>query len=416
MINLKNPLLISPQLKIAGKSQAKRGDEWWQYAVSIPKEAQNPFESNPFASTDETDSNGKRGSINKALNGQSGPVFLIGGSFADAPLTGGTRTIIVPKGFKFIFFPLLNADSNNVAEETPLTVQELRDRLAAQLNSTAEGGFVKSLNLAINRRPITSDLFAQRQQSPEPFSYTVPLGNNVLGLLGQDILNNPIEDLPFIVAGDKFSGSKTLSQLKGEVFPIVADGYLAALPSLFPGKILKTISFGGTVQFPDGTTFSPDITYNILNEVKGTDGKDRLRGTPGKDYIDGRGSNDLITGQGGDDVIVGGDGNDVIDGGWGNDELWGDGSVDRFVFKPGYGMDIIFDFELQNGEKIDISAFGFTSTDDFFNSVSISDLPTGSRPFEGTQIDFQDTVPGVDDQLILRNITSTEITGDAFII
>ena len=54
-------ILIPPEQKIAGKTQAELGNQWWQYAVSIPT---NPDPSvrkqNPFTFKDETDPRGNR--------------------------------------------------------------------------------------------------------------------------------------------------------------------------------------------------------------------------------------------------------------------------------------------------------------------------------------------------------------------
>lgn len=62
-------------------------------------------------------------------------------------------------------------------------------------------------------------------------------------------------------------------------------------------------------------------------------------------------------------------GNDVLIGGHGTDHMWGDAATvaagaltgaDTFVFGPGGGRDDINDFRQSDGDRIDVSAFGFT--------------------------------------------------------
>jgi Ca2+-binding RTX toxin-like protein len=67
-----------------------------------------------------------------------------------------------------------------------------------------------------------------------------------------------------------------------------------------------------------------------------------------------------ITGNAVDNTLLGGDGNDTLDGGAGTDILWGQTGADTFLIKTGTYLDIIADFTLGT-DKLDISAFGFTS-------------------------------------------------------
>jgi Ca2+-binding RTX toxin-like protein len=79
--------------------------------------------------------------------------------------------------------------------------------------------------------------------------------------------------------------------------------------------------------------------------LKGGSGNDVLHGGNGNDTLIGGGGNDILLGEDGNDTITGGTGNDTIEGGAGNDRMTGSGGYDTFVFRAGFGQDIITDFK-----------------------------------------------------------------------
>lgn len=90
------------------------------------------------------------------------------------------------------------------------------------------------------------------------------------------------------------------------------------------------------------------------DEIIGSDGDDRLYGHggndtlwggPGDDRLYGGEGDDRLFGEEGDDLLFGGPGDDLLDGGPGNDMLWGGPGNDTFVFRDGYGHDVIMDFD-----------------------------------------------------------------------
>lgn len=88
-------------------------------------------------------------------------------------------------------------------------------------------------------------------------------------------------------------------------------------------------------------------------------GNDKLQGGNGGDKLYGGNGKDNLLGNGGADKLFAGGGNDRIEGGAGNDKLTGGNGVDDFVFKNGFGKDIITDFNAFNGnEDIDLSGVG----------------------------------------------------------
>jgi Ca2+-binding RTX toxin-like protein len=98
------------------------------------------------------------------------------------------------------------------------------------------------------------------------------------------------------------------------------------------------------------------------NQLSGGNGKDVVRAGDGNNVLDGgndddtliagHGSNSLIGGNGNDTLTVGngsntieaGNGNDRITVGTGNNSLSGGNGNDTFVFKPGFGDNVITDF------------------------------------------------------------------------
>jgi Ca2+-binding RTX toxin-like protein len=78
---------------------------------------------------------------------------------------------------------------------------------------------------------------------------------------------------------------------------------------------------------------------------------------------------------GGDNVLSGLGGNDTITGGAGNDTMTGGTGNDMFVFGPGFGNDVITDFDANptgGQDHLDLSAFGADIAANFAAHVSIA--------------------------------------------
>jgi Ca2+-binding RTX toxin-like protein len=119
-------------------------------------------------------------------------------------------------------------------------------------------------------------------------------------------------------------------------------------------------------------------------------------------YIDGQGGNDNITGAAvavtgslQADILLGSSGNDKLDGGLGNDTLTGGAGQDAFVFKKGYGADVITDFRAQ-GAGQDVLAL------DIAFSKLIFTAPAGSGNTVITSSEWATT-----DSLTLLGFTGT---------
>ena len=136
--------------------------------------------------------------------------------------------------------------------------------------------------------------------------------------------------------------------------------------------------FGDAYQMSDRTTGGNDILTGGLNAPGYTDTLYGDAFTMSGTAIAG---NDILTaGDGGINHLYGDAdnvsdraicGNDTLISGTGTDYMWGDAQTingskvttgaDTFVFKPNSGADVIEDFRQSDGDKIDVSAYGFTN-------------------------------------------------------
>ena len=122
-----------------------------------------------------------------------------------------------------------------------------------------------------------------------------------------------------------------------------------------------------------------------LNTIFAGEGNDQVTGGTDADTIHGDAGDDTIYALAGDDIIFGGDGldylngmegDDIIHSGAGYDQIYGGAGADTFVFDTitdydGSGFDRIFDFNIDDGDRLDLSELlsGFDDTthdlDDF---------------------------------------------------
>jgi Ca2+-binding RTX toxin-like protein len=156
------------------------------------------------------------------------------------------------------------------------------------------------------------------------------------------------------------------------------------------------IAYNVTIENATGGTGNDIIIGNAVNNVLegetghdalwGNAGNDSLFGGNGNDYLDGGNGNDTISGGSGYDMLLGYSGNDTLIGGAGNDTLYGGVGADRFVFNYLFeGIDIIKDFQWTEGDKIQISKWGFGSTS---NSQFSYNYTTGTLFFDASVDDL----------------------------
>ena len=78
---------------------------------------------------------------------------------------------------------------------------------------------------------------------------------------------------------------------------------------------------------------------------------------------DARAGDDIITGTAAEDFLNGSSGDDILKGMAGNDILNGGTGADEFIFADGSGQDVIVDFDISGGDRLNLQAFGFADTD-----------------------------------------------------
>lgn len=145
-------------------------------------------------------------------------------------------------------------------------------------------------------------------------------------------------------------------------------------------------------------------TWRGVERVDGFTGNDTLDAslTTVAMFLFGDAGHDVLYGGSGNDTLVGGAGQDTLVGGAGNDWLVGSAGADMFVFRPGFGRDVIADFDSAQ-DQIDISGYtGVTRFDDLGISQFQSD--TVIRPSAQSE-----------DTLILANTDASILSADSFV-
>jgi Ca2+-binding RTX toxin-like protein len=128
-----------------------------------------------------------------------------------------------------------------------------------------------------------------------------------------------------------------------------------AANNLFGDAGVDTIRGGGGGDTLDGWLGN--------DKLFGDAGNDTLLGWDGNDTLNGGSGNDSLFGENGKDTLIGGLGNDRLSGNLGADTLTGNGGADRFLFNSlSEGIDAITDFSLGQGDRIEVSQFGFGAT------------------------------------------------------
>jgi len=133
-----------------------------------------------------------------------------------------------------------------------------------------------------------------------------------------------------------------------------------------------------------GTDSLVDIDRAELTGDSGANAFDASAYTVGKVYIAAGGGDDTLLGGTAKDRLDGGLGNDMIDGGLGRDSLSGGLGADTFRFKSVAEAalgDVIRDFDLADGDRIDLSAVDADVTvagDQTFDTFSQADVFSGT--------------------------------------
>jgi Ca2+-binding RTX toxin-like protein len=144
------------------------------------------------------------------------------------------------------------------------------------------------------------------------------------------------------------------------------------------------------------------------DQLQGDKGNDTLLGAAGNDTLDGGDGNDVLVAGQGSDSLLGGKGSDRLEAGAGNDVLSGGNDADAFVFRPGFGADVITDF----------TAAG--TTHDMLELTSVFHSLAELQAAHAISQVGADTVltlnsdPAHLDQITLRGVAVSALTADHF--
>ncbi|MGK9168837.1 hypothetical protein KXR53_21155 [Inquilinus limosus] len=204
-----------------------------------------------------------------------------------------------------------------------------------------------------------SDVYLQENGTPThdgtdgPDVLLLGVANDIAsGAAGKDYLAGGLGDdsLSGGAGDDLLEGGTGADSLDG------GDGIDAA------GYATSLAGVQASLDRPAGNTgAAAGDTYSGIENLLGSAFADRLEGDAGANALRGGAGDDRIGGLGGDDRLVGGDGNDVIAGGSGRDRIYGGAGDDRIaggiaadvvVVQPGFGRDVVQDFDGAAGDVI----------------------------------------------------------------
>ncbi|OAN69535.1 hypothetical protein A8B83_01070 [Rhodobacteraceae bacterium EhC02] len=235
---------------------------------------------------------------------------------------------------------------------------ELRSASGTGLSRT-EVLWTSVLNLT--RAPVGSlaDSGGDTQPAPPPLP---PLGMSRLGGAGNDRLTggNGADTLNGAAGNDTLTGLAGDDRLTGGAGDDTLIGWTGAdTMDGGEGADLYMVDAFDRVQ-DSGTTGSDRAQIyqgaGVDLNLAGWRGVERVHGYSGNDTLDastltdavflfGERGNDMLRGGTGNDTLIGGPGNDTLSGGAGNDWLSGGAGADHFVFRPGFGRDVVAAFE-----------------------------------------------------------------------
>lgn len=261
------------------------------------------------------------------------------------------------------------------------------EALSYQLLDTGGGLFTLWGNQLVTTQSLD---FESLQSTAVTIEATDPKGNKAAQTIAISVVN--IDEAPTGIALSKTSvkegvkvgtavGSLSATDPEGGATSFKLLDNAGGLFKLSGEKIIvaKPVDYGN-VQADDITIEARDASGNkttqvitigvidVLDTIKGTGKADKLTGDAGKDKLLGNAGNDILRGLGGDDQLLGGKGKDVLFGGLGADKLTGGGGADTFSYSAvtdsthaTSGRDLILDFDIGEGDRIDLSALDASS-------------------------------------------------------
>jgi Ca2+-binding RTX toxin-like protein len=176
-----------------------------------------------------------------------------------------------------------------------------------------------------------------------------------------------IENLTGSYHGDMLEGDEYVNTLQGLGGDDVLQGYGDA-DTIDGGDGIDTVTYGGSVlgvsvSLFNGVTHGGDAEGDKLisiENLRGSSYADTLVGNNDANVLEGWGGKDQLKGAGGADTLMGGLGADHMTGGAGGDKFVLEALADTGVTSA--TMDVITDFNLADGDKIDVHSIDANAT------------------------------------------------------
>ncbi|MBY0611641.1 MAG: M10 family metallopeptidase C-terminal domain-containing protein [Beijerinckiaceae bacterium] len=192
---------------------------------------------------------------------------------------------------------------------------------------------------------------------------------------------------PLASGGQIFGFNSNIGGSVGQYFNFTVNSH--PVVTLWDGGVNNTLNLSG---------FSANATINLNPGTFSSAG-----GLVNNIGISGDTTIETAISGSGSDTIIGSAANNVLDGGLGNDTLTGDAGADTFVYKTGYGLDTITDFNAAEGDRIDLSGYSGIAS---FASLAQRIAQSGAN----TLISFATGAT-----LTLRNVSATSISASSFV-
>jgi Ca2+-binding RTX toxin-like protein len=167
--------------------------------------------------------------------------------------------------------------------------------------------------------------------------------------------------------GDMLEGDEYVNTIKGLSGDDVLQGYGDA-DTIDGGDGIDTVIYGGSVlgvsvSLFNGVAHGGDAegdTLISIENLRGSNYADTLVGSNDANVLEGWGGKDNLKGAGGADTLVGGAAADQMTGGAGGDKFVLEALSDSGTNAA--NMDVIMDFNLADGDKIDLHSIDANAT------------------------------------------------------
>ena len=242
---------------------------------------------------------------------------------------------------------------------------------------------------------------------------TISTAAIAVAVLGNDSDPDGLLAPPPVIVDGPSAGIARVDAASGEVGYVPLPGFVGADSLAYriadDDGATDTASLAITVAAPgairDGTA---------VNEVMaGGSGAELLRGFGGIDQIRGGAGNDVLVGGIGADSLSGDAGKDVLVGEAGRDTEYGGADADLFVITDTASFDLIRDFKLVEGDRIEILLDSVFKTDGSYDTAKLAVAPQANGDLL-LQVDSGSGLGTAANLLGVGNLTLDQILANPF--